>query len=213
MLLVFHLLISLNNSLQHQQHNMKTVLNRVVGRFQIIGLFFNLYTNNGVKLGYGVYLCVVCHRMRIFTKLIFIGLLSLLYKVTCAQSTVKLKGTGYFMTLPKSYKIEKKQGIDYKTFYLLDKTRTDSSKTFVMFGCCVGTIGEGLANANKIDSVKKIVLGQEVQWKIYTWNSYYLAETLVSISDHGKAAFGIKTKHRDNVNLLISSFETLRKSR
>jgi hypothetical protein len=155
----------------------------------------------------------VCHSMKVFQKLGFIILLILLYSDGVAQSSVKLKGSGYSMTLPKTYKIQKKQGIDYITFYLIDKARPDSSKNFVMFGCCVGTIGENQKDANKIDSVKASILGQEVQWRIYTWDSSYLAETLISISNVENAAFGIKTKNRDDINLLISSFGTLRKSR
>jgi hypothetical protein len=42
MLLVFHLLISFNNSSQHQQHNMKTVLNRVVGMISDNRIIFKL---------------------------------------------------------------------------------------------------------------------------------------------------------------------------
>ncbi len=147
--------------------------------------------------------------MTVFKKPILAGVLLFLFKVCTAQSTVELKGSGYYMVLPNSYKIEIKQGIDYKTYYLLNKSRTDSSKTFVMFGCCVGTIGEGLVNANKIDSVKQIILGHETQWKIYTLDTDYLAETLISINDSQKAAFGIKTKHRDDIDLLISFFGTL----
>jgi hypothetical protein len=156
---------------------------------------------------------VVCHYMKVFQKLGFIILLILIYKDGAAQSSVALKGSGYSMTLPNSYKIQKKQGVDYNTFYLIEKARPDSSKNFVMFGCCVGTIGESLKNAHKIDSVKASILGQEVQWKIYTWDSSYLAETLLSFSDGEKAAFGIKTKNRDGINLLMSCFGTLRKSR
>jgi hypothetical protein len=151
--------------------------------------------------------------MTVFKTLTFVGLLLLLSKVGAAQSTVALKGSGYYMTLPKFYKISKELGVDYTTFYVVNRTIPDSSKTFVMFGCCVGTIGEQLSNASKIDSVKKIILGQEVQWKIYNWDSYYLAETLISLNDFKKAVFGIRTKNRDDVNLLISSFGTLRKSR
>ena len=147
-----------------------------------------------------------------FQKIRFIILLSLLYEDSTAQSSVALKGSGYSMTLPKSYKILKKQGVDYNAFYLIEKASPDSSKNFVMFGCCVGTIGERLTNANKIDSAKASILGQEVQWKIYTWNSSYLAETLLSFSHSEKAAFGIQTKNRDDINVLISAFGTLHKS-
>lgn len=153
--------------------------------------------------------------MKIFKKLIFAGLFSIICKVNIAQSIVKLKGTGYYITLPSSYKIQKFQGIDYKTFYILNKSKPDSSKTFVMFGCCVGTIGENLVNmdkANKIDSLNQILLGQEVQWKIYNWDSNYLAETLIFNDDFGKVVFGIKTKHKNYVSLLISSFGTMRKT-
>ena len=151
--------------------------------------------------------------MKVFKKLGFTLLLFLLYKNGAAQSSVTLKGSGYSMTLPKTYKIQKKQGVDYNTYYLIEKARPDSSKNFVMFGCCVGTIGGEQTNAIKIDSVTASILGQTAMWKIYTWDSSYLAETLVSLSGGDKAVFGIKTKHREEINLLIASFETLRKSK
>lgn len=151
--------------------------------------------------------------MRIYKQLIFVGINLILCKENIAQSTVKLEGTEYRMTLPAFYKIQKEQGIDYKIFHLLNTAATDSSKTFVEFGCCVGTIGDQLANAKKIDSVKQILLGHEARWTIYVWDSNYLAETLIFINDFEKAVFGIKTKKRKDVDLLIASFGTLSKKK
>lgn len=117
------------------------------------------------------------------------------------------------MTVPKSYKVQKKQGVDYNTFYLIEKAKPESLKNFVMFGCCVGTIGEQQKNAIEIDSITASILGQPVKWKIYTLDSSYLAETLISLTDGNKVVFGIKTKHREEIKLLMACFETLTKSK
>jgi hypothetical protein len=151
--------------------------------------------------------------MTIFKKLIFVGLFFVTWEVNIAQSDVKLEGTHYFMTLPRFYKIEKKQGIDYTTFYLLNKSQPDSFRSFVMMGCCVGTIGNNLENAVKIDSVKQIILGRTAEWTIYSLDSSYLAETIIPINDVEKAVFGIKAKNRNKIDVLISTFGTLRKSK
>ncbi|HLY69718.1 MAG TPA: hypothetical protein VKR53_08310 [Puia sp.] len=151
--------------------------------------------------------------MTILKKLIFVGLFFVSCKINIAQSTVKLGRTHYFMTLQPFYKIEKKQGIDYTTFYLLKKSQPDSFRSFVMMGCCVGTIGNNLRNAVKIDSIKQIILGQTAQWTIYSLDSSYLAETMIPINDAEKAVFGIKAKNRYKIDILISTFGTLRKSK
>ncbi|HLX53755.1 MAG TPA: hypothetical protein VKR58_07430 [Aquella sp.] len=154
---------------------------------------------------------VVYNLMAIFKRIIILVLNLSLCQVDIAQSTVNLKGTQYIMNLPDLYKIQKKQGIDYEEFYLWNTSKMDSSNAFVMFGCCVGTIGKYLGNAKKIDSVKQILLGREIQWAIYDLDSNYLAETIIIIDDFEKVVFGIKSKKRREISKLIRSFGTLQK--
>jgi len=80
-----------------------------------------------------------------------------------------------------------------------------------MFGCCVGTIGQFLENVKAMDSTQHSMLNANAMWKIYDLDSLYLAETLVTINEEEKAVVGIKSKNREQMNELISSFGTLRK--
>ena len=117
------------------------------------------------------------------------------------------------MQLPKVYRIKEQHGIDYTVFRIENEwsATSDTLNAFIMFGCCVGTIGQFLENVKAIDSTQHSMLNVNVMWKIYDLDSLYLAETLVTINEEEKAVVGIKSKNREQMNELITSFGTLRK--
>jgi hypothetical protein len=152
--------------------------------------------------------------MRQTKSIIFTLSISLIaYQCSIGQSFRKLGGTHYYLQLPHIYEIQESHGIDYTIFRFSNaaSARSDSSDAFIMFGCCVGTIGGSLKNVKGTDSLSHSLLNTTALWHIYNCDSLYLAETLVTINEEQKAVLGIKSKSRKEIDSLIASFGSLRK--
>jgi hypothetical protein len=122
--------------------------------------------------------------------------------------------SGFSISLPADYKIRQKEGPDFTVYYFAPADST--LKAAFTGGMYLGNFPSEFGPENdscKSSTIKAILLGKERDWKSFSCDSSFFAQTIVDNKD-GDATkvhvFGRGTT-AENLNRMIRIFSTLRK--
>jgi hypothetical protein len=125
-----------------------------------------------------------------------------------------ISNSGFEISLPTDYKIRQKQGADFTVYYFAPADST--LKAAFTGGMYLGNFPSEFGAESegcKTSTIKGMLLGKEREWKLFSCDSSFFAQTIVDNKDESAAkvhVFGRGTS-ADNLNRMIRIFSTLRK--
>lgn len=144
-----------------------------------------------------------------FKTTLFFILLSV--SITYGQTALKGKRTRigktkFFLTLPKSFKLIKKQGMDYHAFELLSETSAINGDIYI------GNFPPQIVADPNCESeyINDTILNQKTTWLIDKCEGGYYGRVRIGLEEIEKMQFFVKTNSKRDLQVFISIIESLK---
>ncbi len=124
----------------------------------------------------------------------------------------RLGTEGYYISIPRDFKITKKKGVDFYVYWISpkDTSRKDIGYSGIYFGNWP-SVFEPKSIECKADSMNSLFLGQSRVWGITKCSNQFTIQTIAQIGDSYKIHAFANVKETRDLSLYLEIFKSLTK--